>query len=698
MEMPTFDLASYFSNREISWILFNRRVLEEAQDLTHPLLEQLKFLCISGSNLDEFFEIRLAGLKQQIESKTIAANGPDRLTPAQTFSAARQMILDLVTDQYETWNKGIQPALEKNGIRLFEIAQLPEQDRLWAENYAMHEIFPVLTPLAIDPSHPFPQILNKSLNLLIEIQKKDDIRYAFLQAPRALPALIKLPDRPEGKHEFIYLTSLLEWLVPSLFSGANILGVHPFRLTRNSDLYIDPEESNLLATIEEELQHRNKGNAVRLEMRPGTPQNVQNYLLEKHQLTEEDIYFLPGPLTFSILTPLLDLENVDNLKDTPFHPAVVPELQGDPDFFAILRHRNVLLHHPYESFSSVVDFVEKAAVDPHVLAIKMTLYRTGGDSPILKALIHAARNNKQVTVLVELKARFDEAHNIASARMMEEAGINVVYGLVDLKTHCKMLMVVRRDEDKIRYYVHLGTGNYHTKTSRIYTDLGLLTANPEIGDEVAHVFNTLTGMSEFQGSSHLLVAPFNLGSGLLALIEREVEHAREGKTARIILKLNALSDEKTIKKLYEASCVGVKIDLIVRGICCLRPGIPRISENIRVISIVDRFLEHARIFYFENGGVPKLYLGSADCMPRNLYRRVETLFLIEDKYLRHHIFNEILETQLHDNVKARELQSDGTYVRVKHGESDSPCRSQAIFLDAALKGSFACRWFSDPAC
>ena len=668
-----------FINRELSWLEFNRRVLEEAQDPTQPLLERVKFLGIVSSNLDEFFEIRVAGIKQQIASE-VSDVGPDGMSPTALFDAIDRAVHKLVAQQYALWNKEIEPLLRENQIVLHDVAQLNAKRSAWARRYFRQEVFPMLTPLAVDASHPFPQLLNKSHNLLVRAwaKKGDEPMHAIVQVPRAVSRLIHMrrEDKSDQSWNYIYLASLIKQHVADLFPGLIIDGVHAFRVTRNSDLYVDEEEAdNLLRSIEQELRRSSRGNAVRLEVEADCPNDFSDLLLEFFNLTKADLYKLDGPLSMTHLAPLVANDAFANLKDRVFQPVRDAALPPRADIFEAMRKQDILLHHPYESYDPVVELVESAASDPLVLAIKITLYRTSGDSPIVEALINAARNGKQVTALVELRARFDEANNIQWAKRLEEAGAHVVYGVVGLKTHCKALLVVRRDPDRLRQYVHLGTGNYHPRTARIYTDFSLLTTAPELTEEVAIVFNTLTGLAGYPGLKKLLVAPFDLHQRLIGLIRRERDHARQGKPARIVAKLNSLVDEDVIERLYEASCAGVKIDLVIRGICCLRPKIPGLSENIRVISIVGRFLEHSRIYYFENGGDHEIFLASADWMPRNFYRRVEIAFPIDAPALRAEISNEILPRFLTDYGKARELQPDGTYVRLK-AEKGAP-RSQA---------------------
>jgi polyphosphate kinase len=676
---PDFSDSKNFINRELSWLEFNRRVLEEAQDPTQPLLERVKFLGIVSSNLDEFFEIRVAGIKQQIASETSDV-GPDGMSPTATFEAIERVVHEMVTEQYALWNKEIEPLLRENNIFIQHVDELNAKRTAWARRYFQQEVFPMLTPLAVDASHPFPQLLNKSHNLLVRARAKKggDPMYAIVQVPRAVSRLIHLPrgDKGDESWNYIYLASLIKQHVADLFPGLILDGVHAFRVTRNSDLYVDEEEAeNLLRSIEQELRRSSRGNAVRLEVEADCPREFSSLLLDLFHLSEADLYKLEGPLSMTHLAPLVANDAFAKLKDRVFQPARDPALPPHADIFEAMRKQDILLHHPYQSYDPVVELVEGAAKDPLVLAIKITLYRTSGDSPIVGALIDAASNGKQVTALVELRARFDEANNIQWARRLEEAGAHVVYGVVGLKTHCKALLVVRRDPDRLRQYVHLGTGNYHPKTARIYTDFSLLTTAPDLTEEVAIVFNTLTGLAGYPGLKKLLVAPFDLHQRVIDLIERERDHAVAGKPARIVAKLNSLVDQEIIEKLYEASCAGVKIDLIVRGICSLRPKIPGLSENVRVISIVGRFLEHSRIYYFQNDGKPDLYLASADWMPRNFYRRVEIAFPIESPPLRDEVINEVLPRFLTDYGKARELQPDGTYVRLKP-ENGAP-RSQA---------------------
>src|SRR5262245_58031504 len=675
-----------FNNIELSWLDFNRRVLEEAQDPAQPLIERVKFLSIFSSNLDEFFEIRVAGIKQQVESETSDV-GPDGLSPTETFNQIQRVAHELVAVQYELWNKELLPQLAKNRI-VVRVSELGGKRAAWARKYFQEEVFPMLTPLAVDASHPFPDLLNKSHNLLVQAktERGGEPLLAIVQVPRVVPRLILMP-RGKGDDEpweYIYLASLIKQHIAELFPGLILGEVHAFRVTRNSDLYIDDEEAeNLLRTIEQELRRSSRGDAVRLEVEADCPKEFVELLLEFFDLTEADAYKLDGPLSMTHLMPLVTNDAFAKLRDRPFQPARDPALPPHVDFFEVLRHQDVLLHHPYDSFDQIVELIEAAASDPQVLAIKITLYRTSGDSPIVEALIEAANAGKQVTAIVELRARFDEASNIQWARRLEEAGAHVIYGVVGLKTHCKALLIVRRDKDQLRRYVQLGTGNYHPRTARIYTDFSLLTSEPKLTEEVAIVFNTLTGLAGYPGLKKLMVAPFDMHSRIIGLIECERDHARAGKPGRIVAKLNALVDQEIIEKLYEASCADVTIDLVVRGICCLRPKVSGLSENIRVISIVGRFLEHSRIFYFENAGQPKVFLASADWMPRNFFRRIELAFPVETPALRDQIVNDVIPAFLNDRVKARELQPDGTYRRLKPEGAEPRRQAQWQFREVS---------------
>lgn len=685
--------TAQFINRELSWLEFNHRVLEEAQDPKNPLLERLKFFCIASSNLDEFFEVRVAGVKQQIESD-IVTRSLDGMTASECFRAMNRRIRRMVQEQYACWREQLFPALAQNGIRILEMDELEQGDLDWVQEYYRTKVRPVLTPLAIDPAHPFPQLLNKSLNLIVRLeitQNQEVLKHlAVVQIPRILPRMVRLP-RADSRIDCISLGRLIGHNLSDLFPGTRILGYWPFRVTRNSELYIDEEEAaNLLKAVENELHNRRKGDAVRLEVEDQCPIFIREALLKTLRLTDEDLYLIDGPLNPTRLMALYEGDHSPELRDPPFVAPIAVPLRERPDLFAAIRERDILLHHPYESFSSIVSFLEQAAADPDVLAIKQTLYRTGGDPRIVGALENAVRNGKQVTAVVELRARFDEANNIQWARHLEESGVHVVYGLVGYKIHAKSCLVVRREGHDIRRYVHLATGNYNPTTARLYTDLSFMSCRPDLGEDVTNFFNLLTGICQFQPMRKLLVAPFELHARVLALIHREAENARRGLPARIIAKLNSLAERQIIEALYKASQAGVQIELIVRGICCLRPGIKDLSENITVRSIVDRFLEHSRIYYFENACQPQVFIGSADWLPRNFFRRIELVFPIDDGILRERIIREILAVPLADNTKARLLQPDGSYVRAVPSNQQPLRRSQADFIALAeAKGELA---------
>jgi polyphosphate kinase len=679
----------HFINRELSWLEFNQRVLDEALDPTNPLLERLKFFTIVSSNLDEFFEVRVASLKQEMESGQ-GDRSVDGLTARETFQAIVSRVCKMVADQYDCWREDLKPALAKHNIRILEMDDLTAADLGWLEEYYLAKIRPVLTPLAIDPAHPFPQLLNKSLNLMVRLEiapregNGQPLKHlAVVQCPAILPRLIQLP-RDDNRRDYVFLSHLIGRFIADLFPGTNILGCWPFRVTRNSELYIDEEDSsNLLKAVETELHNRRKGDAVRLEIDHRCPERISEVLLKTFRLTEDDLYPINGPLNPTRLMMLYQGDHSPELRDAPFVAPVARALRGREDLFAAIRERDVLLHHPYENFNSVVEFLERAAQDPDVFTIKVTLYRTGGDSRIIGALMEAVNNGKQVTAVVELRARFDEANNIEWTRKLEENGVHVVYGLVGLKIHAKVALVVRSEGGQIRRYVHLGTGNYNPTTAKLYTDLGLLTCKPEFGEDATSLFNLLTGICQFQGLKKLIAAPFDLQARLFGLIEREIGHAQKGLPARIVARMNSLVEPTLIEALYRASQAGVKMDLIVRGICCLRPGVKGVSENITVRSIVDRFLEHSRIYYFENACQPEVFAGSADWMPRNVFRRIEAVFPVEDGNLRERIINEILAVTLADNVKARFLRADGTYRSLKPSNGDRPRRSQMEFIALA---------------
>lgn len=677
---------SHFFNRELSWLEFNQRVLDEALDSSNPLLERVKFFCITSSNLDEFFEVRVAGVKQQIESSVVERTIDGR-TASETFRELAKRVQVMVKDQYKCWREQLQPALAEAGIRFLDIKKLDKTDAAFIEDYYFSKVRPVLTPLGLDPAHPFPQLLNKSLNIMVQLEEtRNDqkrTRMAIVQVPRVLPRLVKLP-RQDSRMDHVFLGVLIGHYLGDIFPGNKVLGHWLFRVTRNSELYIDEEDSsNLLKAVENELHNRRKGAAVRLEVEENCPAEIRQFLMEVLNLDDEDLYVVNGPLNPTRLMAIYEGDHSPELRDKPFVAPVSAMVKDKPDLFYAIRERDILLHHPFESFETVVDFLNQAAQDPKVLAIKMTLYRTGGDRRVVGALMDAVRNGKQVTAVVELKARFDEANNIEWSRRLEEAGVHVVYGLVGFKIHCKTCLVVRADDDGIRRYVHLSTGNYNASTARFYTDIGLLTCQPDFGEDATNLFNLLTGVCQFPGMRKFLTAPFELHDTILRLIKREAKNAENGLPARIIAKMNSLVDPEVIEALYDASQAGVKIDLIVRGICCLRPQMKGISENIQVRSVVDRFLEHSRIFYFENACQPELFVGSADWMPRNFFSRIEVVFPIEDGRLLARIMDECLKTVLADNVKARLLQANGTYHIAPVAKGQPLRRSQSEFMEAA---------------
>jgi len=664
MVRRSLDDSSLVLNREASWLAFNRRVLEEAENPRNPLLERVKFLAITARNLDEFFEIRVGGLIQRIEDGQTEP-GPDGRTPQQEAQLVAQLTHEFMRDQYHCWNHELRPELAREGIRVVGMKELTPEQRSFVAEYCDRELDPLLTPVTVDPSHPFPRVINKALcqALLLRRRRRASTTYmGVVTVPRVLPRLIKLPRR-NGSEDYIFLADLVASHTVEMYRGYEIISEAAFRVTRNSNLYLQEEESrNLLESVRTELHNRRKGDAVRLEIEADAKPEMIERLRGYFEMEDWQVYRTDGPVNLSRLFHIYDETQRPDLK---FRPFVARELQlnrKSQDIFEEIRHRDILLHHPYDSYDSVVGFIRAAAEDPNVLSIKQTLYRTSEDSPIVRALIDAAAS-KEVTVVVEVKARFDEASNIRWARSLEDAGVQVFHGLVGLKTHCKLAMMVRKDPDgETRLYAHLGTGNYNSITATYYTDLSLFTADPEITSSVHGIFNFLTAYAERPSYDPLLVAPINLAERTINLIAREADHARHGRPARIIAKMNSLLDRNIVRELYRASQAGVRIDLIVRGICGLRPGVRGVSDHIKVRSIVGRFLEHSRIFYFANGGEDEVYLGSADWMPRNLYERVEVLFPIKDVMLKQRIRGEILEAYLADNMQARILQPDGSYV------------------------------------
>jgi len=685
---------AWFINRELSWLDFNERVLEEARDATNPLLERLRFLAICASNLDEFFEVRVAGLQAQLfENLEPQDLPPDGMGPLAQLIEITRRAHDFVARLYEVWLTEIHPILQKHGIRVCTPQELTDAQNAFLDDYFDTQVYPVLTPLAIDPAHPFPHVHNKSLNLLMRIESDEPQprkRHAVLQVPSVVNRLVLLPDEADGQRRFVLLEDVIGPRLDALFGGYRTTERVAFRVTRNSDLTIQESEvrSSLISTIEETLRQRKWGAAVRLEISQLADEGLLAQLLSASalELEERDVYKVPGPVDLTALLALCKLEGFRDLKEPPYEPQMPAALAKRKNVFAAIRDQDILVHHPYESFGAVVQLIEQASEDPQVLAIKMTLYRTAEANPIITALARAAENGKQVTALVELQARLEEENNIDKARMLHKAGVHVVYGIVGLKTHCKATLVVRREHDGIRRYVHLATGNYNPTTARQYTDLSFFTSRREFGEDASVLFNLLTGYSDSNHWNKLVVAPSHLAGRLAALIERECAHAEAGEPARIIAKLNSLVDPQTIGMLYRASQAGVRIDLIIRGTCCLRPGLPGVSDNIRVTSIIDKYLEHSRITYFQNGDQPEVFLASADWMPRNFRRRVEIMFPIEDPNLRRRVVEGILGVVLADNVKARELQSDGTYRRVNPAAPGEPSvRCQLEFQNMAME-------------
>ncbi|MDE5892096.1 MAG: RNA degradosome polyphosphate kinase [Acetatifactor sp.] len=671
MAETDFTNPKYYNNRELSWILFNHRVLSEARDKTNPLFERLKFLSITASNLDEFFMVRVASLKDMVNagySKRDIAG----MTPQEQLEKIDAAIHELVSLQYSTYNRSLLPLLEKNGLMVIRQHELlSKEEGAYIDRYFEENIYPVLTPMAVDSSRPFPLIRNKSLNIGALLEKKhkaEDLEFATVQVPSVLSRIVQLPremeEGREGPLKVILLEEVIERNIQKLFLNYNVVCAHPFRIMRNADLSIEEDEAeDLLKEIEKQLKKRQWGEVIRLEVENGIDRRLLKIIRKELHMGEQNLYTIDGPLDLTFLMKMYGLEGFEKLKAPKYEPQPVSLLPAGCDIFEQIRKGDILLHHPYQTFTPVVDFIRQAARDPQVLAIKQTLYRVSGNSPIIAALAQAAENGKQVSVLVELKARFDEENNIVWAKMLEKAGCHVIYGLVGLKTHSKITLVVRREEDGIRRYVHLGTGNYNDATAKLYTDVGLLTCSEMIGEDATAVFNMLSGYSEPLGWNKLSLAPLWLKDRFLYLIRREADYAREGKEAHIIAKMNSLCDRDVIAALYEASCAGVRIDLIIRGICCLQTGIPGVSENITVRSIVGNFLEHSRIFFFQNGDNEEFYCGSADWMPRNLERRVEILFPVEEPALREQLWD-ILSAQLRDNVKAHVLQPDGAYAKV----------------------------------
>ncbi|HEX3147439.1 MAG TPA: polyphosphate kinase 1 [Gemmataceae bacterium] len=680
------DDPSLYINRELSWLEFNRRVLEEAQDKNVPLLERLKFLAIFSANLDEFFMVRVGGLMQKVHAGITRSSGADKMLPTEQLEKISQNVNELVTEQYRVLTEEVLPALEPEGIIIRTgVKDLTDAERRHLQEIFVKDVFPVLTPLAIDPGHPFPHLANKSLNLavMLERPKHPDKLFAVVQVPAVLRRFVQLPA--EKGFVFVPLEAAIRLHLEVLFPGMTIDHATVFRVTRDSEYEIDDDEvEDLLKAIEESVRKRRRGMAVRVELEADAPEEVVQFLTSSLDIDEAiDVFQMPGFLDPTGLFQVYGLTGYPHLRDAEFVPQVTPDFASAPNIWAAIKARDILVHHPYESFNPVVEFIDSAATDDRVLAIKQTLYRTSSDSPIVRALQRAADAGKQVTAVIELKARLDEERNILWARELEKSGVHVVFGFVGLKTHCKVALVVRREEDGIRRYVHLGTGNYNPQTARIYSDLGYFTANPDFAEDVSALFNYLTGYSELPVWKKLIVAPSRLQDFMIEMIGKEVEFQKSGKGGRIIAKLNGILEPAVVKAIYHASQAGVKIDLVCRGVSALRPGIAGVSENIRVISVVDRFLEHSRIYYFGNNGDPQVYIGSADWMDRNLSRRVEVVFPIEPPELKQRLINDILKASLSDNVKARELQADGTYKRLKPRENEKPLRSQLVFMEQA---------------
>ena len=675
---------------------FQRRVLEEAQDVRNPLLERVKFLAIVGSNLDEFFMVRVAGLKKQVEAG-VYDTPPDGLTPAEQLAAVRKSALQIMDAARDCLKSDLMPALRKAGIYLLNYSDLTDRQKSSVKSYFNDMVFPVLTPLAFDPGHPFPHISNLSLNLAVLIRdKKNRDHFARIKVPNTLPRLVPIRRSSGGvrkdgtvpyKHYFVWLEQVIAANLDVLFPGMQVVEAHPFRITRDADMAIQElEAADLLESMEQTVRQRRFGSVVRLTLNDSMPVRIREILIENLDVDLNNVYFLDGPLGLSNLMSLYGIDRID-LKDAPFKPAFPVPLPRDEetDIFEVIRRGDILIHHPYDSFLPVINFLRAAAYDPDVLAIKQTLYRVGKKPPVVDALLEAAENGKQVAVLVELKARFDEESNITWAKTLEREGVHVIYGLLGLKTHSKVALVVRQEGEGIRRYLHMATGNYNAVTAQLYEDIGMFTCDEELGADATDLFNYLTGYSSIGEYRKLLVAPINMRSKIEALILREIEHQKSNGDGYLILKVNSLVDKRMIQLLYKASQAGVKIELFIRGICCLRPGLPYISENIRVTSIVGRFLEHSRIYYFRNGGMEEIYLGSADLMPRNIDRRVEVLFPVHDPRLVSQIRDQILAYYLQDNISARIMQPDGSYLRITPGDNATPLCIQDFLLKQRMK-------------
>lgn len=707
--MPKFDLAELakisdlsdprlYINRELSMLEFQRRVLEEAEDDQNPLLERVKFLAILGSNLDEFFMVRVGGLKMQI-SAGVVERSIDGATPAEQLAEIRKVVPDLMIEQRRCLAEELMPRLQNAGIHLLNYEDLSDAQKETANSYFQEIVFPILTPLAFDPGHPFPHISNLSLNLAVMIEGEDNNQhFARIKVPDTLPRLVPLKRSSGGtrrdgtvpyNHYFVWLEQLIAANLGLLFPGMTIIEAHPFRVTRNADFEIQElEASDLLETMEQSVRQRRFGDVVRLSVHTEMPKQILELLISNLEVETNDVYIFNGPLGLSDLMELMSIDRYD-LKDKPFVPAIPPRIKieaHDGNLFMAIRDNDILLHHPYESFDPVIRFLQQASIDPNVLAIKQTLYRVGQNSPVVRTLLEAQENRKQVAVLVELKARFDEESNIGWAKMLEREGVHVAYGLLGLKTHTKVALVIRREGENIRRYVHLATGNYNAVTAHLYEDIGMFTCDEDIGKDATDLFNYLTGYSAKTNYRKLLIAPINLRERIEEMIVREINHQKQGQQGHLIFKCNAIVDKPIIRLLYEASQAGVQIDLLVRGICSLRPGIPGISDNIRVRSVVGRFLEHSRIYYFRNAGDEQIYMGSADLMPRNINRRVEALFPVQDPQIIRYLRNDVLAVYMHDNLKTREMNPEGSYNRIKPKSKEVPINVQNWLMSFHING------------
>ena len=681
----SLNYPGYYVNRELSLLEFNRRVIHQALNEKFPLLERLRYICIASSNLDEFFEIRFAGLQQRLLYATTNRSA-DGLSVNDQIERASALTHELVDEQYRILNELLIPQMRTDGIYFLRRAEWNENQRNWVADYFRRELLPILNPIGLDPAHRFPPVTNKSLNFIVSLDGKDafgrNVELAVVQAPRTSPRLIKLPPSiSQHEYDFVFLSSVIHAHVGELFTGMEALGCHQFRVTRDSDLILDEEEAtDLMLAMEDELPARRFGKTVRLEIDHECPEHVVQFLREEFKLSKDDVYLCHGPVNLDRLNQIPSLVNRADLKFPDFTPGTTKRIQSATDIFEAMRDDDILLHHPYQSFVPVLDLLRQAALDPNVISIRQTLYRTGENSPVVKALIDAANNGKEVLVAIELRARFDEAENIGLAQSLTEAGVQVVFGLVGYKTHAKMLLIIRREQDTLRRYVHLGTGNYHPRTTRQYTDCGLLTCDPELTEDALMVFKQLTSKGHPHALSQAFQAPFQLANRLKELINREIEHAESGREGYLIAKMNSLEEPGIMRQLYRASQAGVKIDLIVRGVCCLRPGVPGVSENIRVRSIIGRFLEHSRIFYFANDGESEIFMSSADWMTRNIYNRVELAFPIKSPQLARTLLRDGLQIYLKDNTQAWEMQQDGTYLQQSPEPEEPSVSAQETLL------------------